>query len=157
MSTNVPRDNSGRFLRVLRYAHALFGGVLIISLFLVLINAFVLTVFRVDGASMSPTLKNGQLIPVLLLAYAKDAPQRGDVVIVQYAGDERIRFVKRVVGAPGDAVQVKGLTVTLQEDEFYVVGDNRDHSTDSRIFGAIKRNQILGQALNVAPYDVITD
>lgn len=139
-------------LRTLRYAHALFKGLVVVFLLTVLLNQFVITGFRVQGHSMDPTLHNQQLLPVLEAAHWFLPPRRGEVVIVQYAGDSKIRFVKRVIGIPGDKVEIQGQEVLLGPGQFYVLGDNRDHSTDSRVFGAVQRSQIIGKVLGQSAY-----
>lgn len=144
--------NDSRILRLFRYAHALFKGVALLLLILVFVNAFLLTFFRVDGHSMDTTLHNGQVVPLFEAAYWFRPPRLGDVVVVQYAGDTSIRFVKRIEGVPGDTVTVEGTEITLGPHQFYVEGDNRDHSTDSRVFGAVTADHILGRVLGVAPY-----
>lgn len=129
----------------LRYVHAFGSGVFILFLATVIITTFVATLYTVDGHSMEPTLQDGQHVGVNLLAYRFADPQRNDIVIVAYQGDVSVRFVKRIVGVPGDVVPVGGNNVKLAEDEFYVVGDNKDHSTDSRVYGPIKRDHIIGK------------
>jgi len=153
MSTN--QVHSDLFiLRGLRYAHALFRGVLILLLVLILLNAYFITIFRVDGHSMEETLHDRQLLAVNLTAYWFSLPKKGDVVIVQYAGDTDVRFVKRIVGTPGSTVSYNGISIQLKDDEYFVVGDNRDHSTDSRVYGPVHKKQILGKVFGNHPYDV---
>jgi signal peptidase I len=94
---------------------------------------------------MEPTLHDRQLLAVDLLTYRFREPARGDVVIVTYSGDKRVRFVKRILGVAGDTVMVLDLPIKLEEGQFYVVGDNRDHSTDSRVYGPIGKEQIIGK------------
>jgi signal peptidase I len=129
----------------MRYAHALLGSAFLLFILLITLNAVAITSYTVDGHSMDPTLHDGQHLWVDLLSYRKTTPQMGDVVIVQYAGSRTVRFVKRVKGVPGDTVLVQGEAVTLAADQYYVVGDNLDHSTDSRVYGPILKSQILGK------------
>ena len=74
-------------------------------------------------------------------------PQIGDVVIVAYEGDPSVRFVKRVEGVPGDVVEVGDAKVTVPAGQYYVLGDNRLHSTDSRVYGTVARSQIIGKVI----------
>ncbi len=143
-----------------------------------LIQFFVLEPLRVDGQSMSKTLMNNEFILVSKADYWSMEPQRLDVVICQYPGREET-YVKRVVGIPGDTVEVRKEVVlvngaalvedyitypadyffgplTLNEDEYFVLGDNRIHSTDSHVIGPIKRDAILGRVrLVIYPLDKV--
>ncbi len=143
---------------------AVFAAAIIVA---ALIQFFVLKPLRVDGQSMSQTLTHNEFILVSKADYWREEPQRLDVVICRYP-DREDTYVKRVVGIPGDTVEVKkdvvlvngtALTedyitypadynfgpVTLKVDEYFVLGDNRIHSTDSHIIGPIKRDAILGR------------
>ena len=141
--------NEKLLLKTLRYVHALFRGLVILLFILILTNTYLITVQRVDGHSMDPTLKNGQLLPVNLTAYWFKAPQTNDIVIVRYAGDASIRFVKRIIYGPGENVSYHGSIITLTADQYFVEGDNRDFSTDSRAYGPITKSQIMGKVLGV--------
>jgi signal peptidase I len=113
----------------------------------IIVNSFAFTTFRVDGQSMMPTLRNNQILPVNLLAFVFSPPQVGDIVVVAYEGDESIHIVKRIVGVPGDTVIYQGEEVTLAENQYFVEGDNRAHSTDSRSFGPVDGNYIIGKVV----------
>ena len=135
------------FIRSLRYIHSLLGTVLFFFLLIILTNSFILTSYTVQGHSMDPTLHNGEFLGVYLLSYLRSRPQIGDIVVVSYAGDSSVRFVKRIEGMPGDTVQVNGADTVLASDQYFVEGDNRDHSTDSRVYGPITKNQIIGKVV----------
>ncbi len=133
----------------------------------------------VDGESMEPTLYNGEYLWVDKMKYHFSEPERFDVIIfpVEYRG-ETTHFVKRIIGMPGETVFIDengaiiidgevlvesygkeviqhynrgnaDESITLGEDEYFVLGDNRNHSSDSRYpsVGNIKRDEILGRAL----------
>jgi signal peptidase I len=143
-----------------------------------LIQFFVLEPLRVDGHSMNDTLLNNEFVLVSKADYWGGDPERLDVVICRYPNREDT-YVKRVVGLPGDTVQVHENTVlvngvalnepyitypadydygplTLSADEYFVLDDNRIHSTDSHIIGPIKRDAILGRVrLVIYPLDKI--
>ncbi|MEP7288484.1 MAG: signal peptidase I [Chloroflexota bacterium] len=124
----------------------------------------------VEGQSMQPNFYTGQLVIVNRFAYFFSAPLRGDVVVLHDPKDPTQDFIKRVMGQPGETIQIKegnvyanGLkldepyittfcrsgcdgTWTLTDDEYFVLGDNRRNSFDSHSFGPIPRNLIVGQA-----------
>lgn len=154
---------------------AIFASAILVA---ALIQFFVLEPLRVDGPSMSDTLLHNEFILVSKADYWNEDPQRLDVVICRYPGREDT-YVKRVVGIPGDTVEVRKDVVlingtalkedyitypadyffgpiTLGEDEYFVLGDNRIHSTDSHVIGPIKRDAILGRVrLVIYPLDKI--
>lgn len=126
---------------------------------------FVFIPIRVEGNSMTPTFKNGRINLVNQLAYRWHAPRRGDVVAVREQGTYTV-LLKRVVGLPGERIAIRrGVVmvngkaliesyahgqdislwneIVLGDDEFFVVGDNRDIS----VFFTVHRHQILGRAL----------
>lgn len=149
----------------------------LISLFClsVLIAIYVVQMTGVLGNSMEPELKDGQQVFVNKLIYQFEEPERFDVVVFRYLYKENSFYIKRVIGLPGETVQIiDGLIyidgerlsdpfasepiqdakrakdpVTLGEDEYFVIGDNRNHSSDSRDHdvGNIKKVQILGKAV----------
>jgi signal peptidase I len=126
--------------------------------------------YRVDGPSMQPTLHTNEYILVDKAEYYLHPPQRGDIVVFSGSQTNGEAFVKRVIGIPGDMVTValNGLVsvdgVTLSEpyvfdhdaemagrwslgpNQYFVLGDNRGNSRDSRDFGPITRNEIIGKA-----------
>lgn len=144
------------------------------------LRLFVLSLARIRGSSMLPTLKNGQWALVWRLTYFFRRPQRFDVVICHFPGRRVKRlpflpqsFVKRVVGLPGETLEViEGVLhvdgqpvaepfldpararffrsrapITLGPDEYFVMGDNRDASNDSRRVGPLKRRAIVGRVV----------
>ena len=152
----------------------------IIEIAIVLMMAFVLVYCigmrtSVVGQSMSDTLENGDQILVNRFMYKVIGPKANDVIVFLPNGNEKSHYyVKRVIGVPGDTVQIKdgriyvngteftekvdvaaiedaGLAadaVTLDDDEYFVLGDNRNNSEDSRYanIGNIKREYIIGKA-----------
>lgn len=126
------------------------------------------------GVSMEPTLYNSQQVFINKLSYLIMSPGRGDVIVFQPNGNENSHYyIKRVIGLPGETVQIRngaiyidgvmldeytfdkieteGLAETpylLGEDEYFVLGDNRNNSEDSRSgnIGAVHRDYIIGQA-----------
>ncbi len=139
-----------------------------------LIRTFVFEPVRVDGNSMLNTLHNNEYMIVTKYQYLFDDPQRFDVVICHFPGRGGTNFVKRIVGVPGDTVEIRDETlyvngeaidepyidfrpvamapVTVQEGHYFVMGDNRSNSHDSRAadVGQLQRDQIMGKVRLVA-------
>ena len=133
------------------------------------ITTFLLQNFRVLLSSMEPTLHEGQFIMVNKLAYRLHPPERGDIVILKYPRNPERDFIKRIVGLPGEKVEIREGEVHINdqplqepyvrypgnyswgprrvgEDEFFVLGDNRLNSHDSRAWGMLPRENIVGKA-----------
>lgn len=128
---------------------------------------FLVQPHRVKGESMSPNFEDGELLLTEKVSYRFNEPKRGDVVVFQAPVGRNVDFIKRIIGLPGDVVAVKGGSivvngqkldevyinvqtqgdeeVTLSKDEYFVFGDNRGASSDSRVFGSIKRGSIRGR------------
>ncbi len=150
----------------------------IIVLVVVLIRSFIVTPIQVDGSSMYPTLEDKELL--ILKKYDKSF-DRFDIVVFEYNG---VRLIKRVIGLPGETIEYKdnklyvdGKEVaeefdrnsktddfkledigetTIPEGYYFVMGDNRDNSTDSRIIGLVDKDDIKGSTnLSIFPFDKI--
>lgn len=127
--------------------------------------------YRVDGPSMQRTLYTNEYILVDKATYYLHSPQRGDVIVFEFPLDTSKNFVKRVIGVPGDTVQIdengtvsvngKVLnepyvyqqlcpcdpkSVVLKANQYYVLGDHRGDSDDSRDWGPVPRGDIIGKA-----------
>ena len=131
--------------------------------------------FFVRGESMDPTFKNGDYLIIDEITYRFKEPNRGEVVVFKFPYDNSQKFIKRVIGLPGETVEIKNgeitiydasgiksldesdylselitageMSVTLSKDEYFVLGDNRFFSFDSRRFGPILRSDIIGRAV----------
>jgi len=133
-----------------------------------LVTTFLAEPIRVDGRSMRNTLQDGELMLATKLEYWLGDPERFDVVICHYPAEGKTRFVKRIVGVPGDTVAIAGGILyvngepvdesyidfrpsyalpeeTVREGHYFVLGDNRASSMDSHIVGQLTRDQILGR------------
>jgi signal peptidase I len=138
------------------------------------IRLFLAEPFIVSGSSMVPTFSNGDYLVVDKISYELGSPKRDDVVIFRYPGDTTKFFIKRIIGLPGETVDIKGSEVTitntahpegfkldqpfvkntanndthflLKNDEYFVLGDNRSASSDSRYWGAVNKNLLVGKA-----------
>lgn len=150
---------------------------LIAILIVVPFRIFIAQPFIVSGASMSPTFETGQYLIVDQLSYQFEEPSRGDVIIFKFPQDPSKFFIKRIIGLPGEIVEIKegtvsvrnrdstealildetyvipenrrndSITAVLRDDEYYVMGDNRGASADSRLWGPLKEDLIVGRAI----------
>lgn len=139
------------------------------------IRLYIAQPFIVSGASMDPTFENGQYLIVDEISYHLGEPMRGDVIIFKYPKNPKQYFIKRVIGLPGETVNINGSgivtvensageTITIDEpyvefskadktksvlkdNEYFVMGDNRAGSYDSRAWGPVPRENIVGRAL----------
>jgi len=134
-----------------------------------LIRTFLFENYRVVGHSMDPTLHDGQFVVVNKLLYRLQEPQRGDIIVFQERGNDDRKLIKRIVGLPGEMVEIRNGQVIINElwlDEpyienlgrstyapspipegfYFVMGDNRPNSSDSRNWGPLPRDNIVGKA-----------
>lgn len=168
-TTDLVAQEPHPFLEIIRFS--------IIALIIVIpVRLFIAQPFIVSGASMEQTFHNGEYLIVDQLSYHLGHPERGDVVIFRYPRDPSKYFIKRVIGVPGDTITIEGSTVSIQNEqvpqgmvinepyiasmrpgvtiveelgdrEYFVMGDNRDQSSDSRVWGVLQEENIVGRAL----------
>jgi len=100
----------------------------------------------VRGPSMVPTLAPGEYVLFDRLAYRREPPRRGDVVLASHPQRPGTRIIKRIAGAPGEPVTVGERTWTLGEGDWLLLGDAPDFSTDGRDFGPVGRQSIQARA-----------
>lgn len=147
-------------------------GTIALTLLIFLVIRFAAQSFRVDGQSMEPGLHTDEFVLVDKVAYLFQSPQRGDVIVFHYPLDTSRDFIKRIVGLPGDTISTTSASVivdgqTLHEpyislpfnfendtwklgpNQFFVMGDNRGNSLDSRSWGPLDRSYIVGKAVVV--------
>lgn len=138
---------------------------LLIIVVIILIRTFIITPVKVDGTSMNKTLADGDI----LLLYKLAKIDRFDIVVLDEEYDDEI-IIKRIIGLPGETVEIKDGDIyindilmpddeyaygdtsdydktTLGNDEYFILGDNRLISKDSRYFGAVKKDDIMGEAV----------
>ena len=174
----LPGKQPGTIGEILRFA-------LIALVIVIPIRFFVAQPFIVSGASMQPTFQNGQYLIVDQLSYRFSPPEHGDVIVFKYPKDPSKYFIKRVIGIPGDTLSINGNVITiinktheqgvklsepyvakmtpngaetevLGTDEYFVMGDNRDNSSDSRVWGILPKDFIVGKAyLRLFPFQNI--
>jgi len=148
----------------------------IIALLMVFLMRIFIQNFHIDGQSMEPTLHNQEYVLVYKGAYLLQPPQRGDIIVFQYPPDPQEDYVKRIVAIPGDIISVVGQSVIVNgvilhepyinsrddsnpypsftnrivgPDEYFVMGDNRGDSSDSRAWGFVPRQNIIGKVVIV--------
>jgi signal peptidase I len=124
---------------------------------------------RVESISMQPTLHAGNFVLVNKIAYKLGYPERGDVIVFRYPPDpEQVPYIKRIIGLPGDRVRIfdgkvsvndqilvepyiaatthQGGEWTVPENALFVMGDNRNNSSDSRSWGMVPMENVIGKA-----------
>ncbi len=148
---------------------------LILAVLIVLpIRYFIFQPFFVQGSSMYPNFEDGDYLIVDETTYRFRDPQRGEVIIFKYPEDTSQLFIKRIIGLPGESIEIEdgeiiitndsgkqileedyissdnktlgNIKVNLTEDEYFVLGDNRMFSSDSRRWGTLPRENIIGRA-----------
>ena len=174
MDNNPTPENKNKksgwqsFWELLRFA-------VIIVVIVIPIRIFIAQPFIVSGSSMIPTFEDGEYLIVDEISYRLGNPKRDDVVILRSPNNTKVFFIKRIIGLPGETLDLKGeqITVTNQEhpegfvldqaylvnksnsymrvqlgkDEYFVLGDNRAASSDSRYWGAVPKKLLVGRAL----------
>jgi len=143
-----------------------------LTLIIFLVILFAIQSYRVSGPSMLPGLQTDDYVLVNKIAYLFHAPERGDVIVFHYPLDTSEDFIKRVIGLPGDTVSLdnktvqvdgvvlhepyiseaynpSGKTIKVPMDEYFVLGDNRPLSDDSRDWGFVPKADLVGKAVIV--------
>ena len=164
------------------------GGTLLYLLVIVLLTWVIVTFVgqrtKVDGHSMEPTLSDGDNLIVDKLSYCFRDPERYDIIVFPYQHAENTYYIKRIIGLPGETVQVidgymyingkkldehygaevmedPGIAaepIKLGDDEYFVLGDNRNHSSDRRVasVGVLTRDMLIGRAwVRIYPFNKI--
>ncbi|MFH1854811.1 MAG: signal peptidase I [bacterium] len=158
--------------------------IIIIVILAALIRQFLIQPFIVDGQSMEPNFQNNDYLITDKISYRLHAPQRGEAIIFHPPDNPSVNYLKRITGVPGDTIEVKNgevfvnskkivepyvssgektktpsndeIKVTLKSDEYFVLGDNRDHSRDSREIGPIPKENIVSRIwLRLFPLNAI--
>lgn len=140
--------------------------------------------FFVRGQSMDPNFENGDYLIIDEITYRLRGPERGEVIVFKFPYDISQRFIKRVIGLPGETVVIKDgqitiynesgskildesdylnavtegdINIKLKNNEYFVLGDNRGFSFDSRRFGAVPKDNIIGRvALRAWPFNSLS-
>jgi signal peptidase I len=164
--------------------------IVVISLVIIIpIRYFLIQPFYVKGASMEPNFYDHEYLIIDEISYRFNEPKRGDIIVFRYPKDPQEYFIKRLIGLPGETVQIKdGEVIVYNEqnvqgmvldetylspeqktysnsddkivvgaDEYFVLGDNRNSSKDSRSFGPVNKSFITGRVLfRGFPFDRVT-
>lgn len=120
---------------------------LIAVLIVIPIRLWIAQPFIVSGASMEPTFDNGDYLIIDEFSYHFKNPQKGDVIVFRYPLDPKKFFIKRVAGLPGETIEINGRKITLGQGEYFVLGDNQGESSDSRVWGNVPEDLVIGRAL----------
>ncbi len=172
---HMPERKRGDFLTEL-LTFAAFALVIVIP-----VRMFIAQPFVVSGRSMDPTFENGQYLIIDELSYRFQEPTRGEVIVFRYPKNPKEFFIKRIIGLPGETVEIRNgrvivwdggeqitldepyivntgngtdITTSLGDDEYFVMGDNRPESSDSRVWGVLPRDDITGRVfLRLLPLD----
>lgn len=161
--------------------------IIIALLIIIPVRTYIVQPFIVSGASMDPTFATGQYLIVDQLTYHLNNPRRGDVIIMKYPKNPKVYFIKRIIGLPGETlimntgkVTIKnndypdGLTldetyitkdhrtsdtfeIKLSPTEYFVMGDNRPESSDSRTWGPLDEKYLVGRpVLRLLPFSKLS-
>lgn len=152
-------------------------GIVVILAIMVMIYLFIMSPQEVSGSSMEGNFHNGEFILTNKIEYKFSDPKRGDVVIFKSPGNPDIDFIKRIIAKPGETIEIKNnayyvngtklnepylspdiymfggsflrenQVYTVPTNEYFVSGDNRPHSSDSREFGPIAKEAFIGKAI----------
>lgn len=159
------------------YALEIFETLVVFGAIFAAIYLFVAQFHKVSGNSMVPTFKSGDYLITEKVTYRFSIPKRGDIIVLKNPRDESEDFIKRIIALPGDTIKIENNTIyvnggPIQEEylppqtstragsfleegnqitagpnQYFVMGDNRNHSSDSREWGAITKEEIVGRAL----------
>jgi signal peptidase I len=167
---SLPPSGPGVGRRILRFFREALETVLPAILIALLINIFIGQATRVEGQSMEPSLHSDQRLVVEKVSYRFHGPERFDVVVLRLVDESDELLIKRVIGLPGETVEIRNshvyingemldepfltekmrpgrnITVTVPPLHIYVLGDNRNHSNDSRSFGPVALDHVIGRA-----------
>lgn len=175
MLDETKTENGGGLRTVGVFAWDFFKVFAIAALIIVPVRWFLFQPFVVTGPSMKPNFQDGDYLIIDELSYHLREPVRGEVVVLRYPNDPSQFFIKRVIALPGERIVIRenrveifnaehqnglvldepylpkdnvtfgSVDLTLGESEYYVLGDNRLSSSDSRVWGKLPRRDIIGR------------
>lgn len=172
--TNAPQKSF--FEKMGGYLVEFFETIVIFGAIFACIYLFIAQFHKVSGSSMVPNMQTGDYLITEKVSFRFRDPRRGDIIVLKNPRDESQDFIKRIIALPGDTVQIinntvylngqvlsedylpkgilthsgafltEGLQVKVASNQYFVFGDNREHSSDSRDWGAITKEEIVGRA-----------
>ncbi len=183
INTSVPKKS--KFKKFLEDGWDLLKFAVIALAVVIPIRMWIAQPFVVSGESMYPTFDNGQYLIVDEISYILGSSHRGDVVIFRYPGDTKRFFIKRIIGLPNEKITILNGEITItnkdhpdgfkmvepyinekeftggeyttKDNEFFVMGDNRNRSSDSRTWGILPQKLMIGKAfLRLIPFRTIS-
>ncbi len=183
MPENLPAEAAPGGLKIVGELVSELLKVVIISLVIIIpVRYFVLQPFFVKGASMEPNFFDHEYLVIDEISYRFKEPQRGEIVVFRYPKDPRQYFIKRIIGLPNETLEIKDNSifingirieeskylpseattfgnsyVKLGPDQYFLMGDNRNFSLDSRSFGPVHSRFLVGRAwFRGWPFDKFT-
>lgn len=170
-----PLPNDGKRVR-LQKVYLFFGWIFdftklvtIVVVFLAISHYFIVTITVVEGNSMSPTFYDGDIILINRLTYRLRSPERKDIISFEFPGAINQKFVKRIIGLPNEQLNIRdgkvfinsnsieelyitnrsddSLSYNLDDNEYFVMGDQRGYSLDSRTWGSLPKEYIMGKVM----------
>lgn len=152
-------------------AYELTRWLIVLIVLATLVHFYVGTISIVEGESMKPNFYSGQYLLTDRWHYLFGEPQRGDPVVLRFPGDpEHTKYIKRIIGLPGEKIEIKNgiiyindkkldepylpeqtltfpdMSQHLEDDDYFLMGDNRSNSSDSRIWGICPKRDLIGKA-----------
>lgn len=170
LKNNTEEKQKSSLVEILKF-------LIVASIVLFFVRTYIAKPFIVSGASMDPTFKTGEYLIVDEISYRFKNPERGEVIIFKFPLLPKNYYIKRIIGLPGETVDIKSGKVTiineknpdgfvvnedyvspqnikedsseftLGENEYFVMGDNRKESSDSRMWGAVDEDLIVGRPI----------
>jgi signal peptidase I len=167
------------FKTVAKNFYEIFKTIAVMFLLAFLIRSYLIQTFVVEGRSMEPNFYDGEYLLIDKISYRLKEPQRGDVAVFLSPEDNRLHFIKRIIGLPGENIEITQNTIFINgqplpepylqkgertliednfladfkarilDDQFFVLGDNRQNSKDSRSIGLVPKKNITGRAFLV--------
>lgn len=169
-------EQKGIFSKLGGYLVEIIETVVVCTAIFFILYLFVAQFHKVSGNSMVPTFKNEDYLITEKVSYRFGSPKRGDVIVLKNPKDESQDFIKRIIALPGDTIRIEnntifinnqaisepylpagtktrtgsflteGSTVKAGPNQYFVLGDNREHSSDSREWGGVTKEEIVGKA-----------
>jgi signal peptidase I len=173
-NTENANKKESAFRKIFLFLWEIVKVVFMASIIVLPIRYFLFQPFIVKGESMMPNFQSGNYLIVDEISYRISEPKRGDVIVFKYPLDTTQKFIKRIIGLPGETVEIKNgkisifknnqditlnekqylpdlsgtsgdIKIVLNNKQYFVMGDNREYSYDSRMWGTLPENNIIGK------------